>query len=358
MILKRWGWRRAAGFLTAGAATSVFAAWARCDEEPGGRDGPAPICLFTDLDGTFVDYKDKEKVGRDLECFFEYWEEFERPRGSVLVYNTARSIKMYEHLPADFPEFRPPDVLITGEGTEIRWLRAPSSPNTAARSSSSSSSPGHDDQSCKFEIDDVWADRIREHWWRSGLRSGARPRRDRRAPIGDLNVAENALNEWGEARHAVTIRGGPGSEQRVAELLEVLGGELNSGPDRVVELAGFPAWGEDPKPHIITALPSCAGKGKSARYVAERLGIPEERCVWGDTLGDLALEDAGDMSLRRRQRAGRAQGGGGPQEARPRGRPPLPTHRRWHGRRRRARGAPALHRLLGLHHNILMGAHV
>ena len=300
MILKRWGWRRAAGFLTAGAASSVFAARARCDEEPGGRDGPAPICLFTDLDGTFVDYKDKEKVGRDLECFFEYWEEFERPRGSVLVYNTARSIKMYEHLPADFPEFRPPDVLITGEGTEIRWLRAPSSPNTAARSSSSSSH-GHDDQSCKFEIDDVWADRIREHWWRSGLRERVRAALDAidEHCIGDLNVAENALNEWGEARHAVTIRGGPGSEQRVAELLEVLGGELNSGPDRVVELAGFPAWGEDPKPHIITALPSCAGKGKSARYVAERLGIPEERCVCaGDTLGDLALlEDAGGMSF-------------------------------------------------------------
>ena len=270
------------------------------------RASAAPICLFTDLDGTFVDYKDKEAVTRRLEVFFEHWDTHERPRGSILVYNTARSIRMYEALPADFPNFRPPDVLITGEGTEIRWLTSPLS--SSSSSSSSALAHGHDSRFFEFVVDKSWANRIRAFWWDSGLRERVLSALDLvdEECIANLNVPENALNSQGEARHAITIEGGPGSEKRAADLLQSFSKQLNGGefqPDesatsiRTVELAAFPAWGEDPIPQIITALPGCAGKGKAAQYVCDRLDIPESRCICaGDTLGDIAmLRDAGDM---------------------------------------------------------------
>jgi hypothetical protein len=327
-------WFRRAVAASAGLGVSASAALLGSfdgggDDDGGGgakTPGAAAICLFTDLDGTFVEHgkEQQQQVRVNLERFYAYWDRHERPRGSVLVYNTARSIKMYEALPADFPAFRPPDVLITGEGTEIRWLTSPSSGSSAssASSASSGSSPtassgsshGHDARYFEFAVDDSWARRIRAHWWDSGLAEKVRAALDAvdEMCIAHLNDPGNALNAQGEARHAVTIRGGPGSEQRAADLLQSLSAKLNGDgggggggksadhtPPRAVELAGFPAWGEDPKPRIITALPACAGKGKAAQYVAERLGFAEEQCVCaGDTLGDIALlQDAGGMKF-------------------------------------------------------------
>jgi hypothetical protein len=254
----------------------------------GKASRPQPIILFTDLDGTWVDYKfPSEQVRADLAAFHEYWDRVERPRGSVLVYNTARCIRMYEALPKDFENFETPDILITGEGVEIRWA----SSKLGAETASGGSSHGHKDADVSFSIDPKWASVIRQAWWDSAVGNAVKQALDAvdEHCILNLNDVGNALNDVGEARYAVTIKGGDGVLGRCAVIVEELEEELN-GEEKVVMLSTYPAWGEAPVPHIINAVPMVAGKGRAARYIADALGFEECDCLAaGDTLGDAPM---------------------------------------------------------------------
>ena len=301
MIIRgRFGWAAAGGISAIGSAlllhktrTFLKLGAAHC-EEAGDQGGNSHggIVLFTDLDGTLVIGKEKkEQVEARLREFNEFWET-ERAKGSILVYNTARSIRMYEQLASDYAEFRAPDVLITGEGTEIRWLISPEDNDVIA-------SHGHKEPNAHFILDREWDKSIQEHWWESGLREKVitfMEKLDDKCFEG-LNDIANGLGRY-EARHAITLQGGPGAERLAKDLLHQLDKELNCDGNQVVDLAGFPAWGDDPRPQIITALPSIAGKANAARYVAEKLGFQEEDCVGaGDTMGDASMLEAGKISF-------------------------------------------------------------
>ena len=116
-----------------------------------------PILFFGDLDGTVLGGE------AALGAFAEYWRRVESPAGSILCYNTGRCITQYfegfetglagMHLGRPLRgELPVPDVLITGDGTEVRWCV-----DTAAREPD-------------FVLDDEWDALIRMSWWGSGLR--------------------------------------------------------------------------------------------------------------------------------------------------------------------------------------------
>ena len=254
---------------------------------------PRPIILFTDLDGTWVDSKfSGNQLKKDLLEFHEYWDRVERPRGSVLVYNTARCIRMYEELPKDFQNFEPPDILITGEGVEIRW----SSNQLQEAPKDEGRSHGHKSGTLFF-MDPVWTERIRRTWVDDGVGAAVKKALDAVDDhcIENLNDVSNALNDVGEARYAVTVEGGETARERCANLVEKLEKELN-GKEKVITLNTYPAWGEDPVPHIINALPKIAGKGCAAKYIADNLEFDESDCIGaGDTLGDAPMIEDTNM---------------------------------------------------------------
>ena len=300
MLLRSFARAAAGGMVIVGSSLLLLRARkapkqrsARCQAAAGcGASASRGIVLFTDLDGTLVISKEEQKQSEArLREFNKFWET-ERAKGSILVYNTARSIRMYEQLASDYSEFQPPDVLITGEGTEIRWLVAPEDSTRIA-------SHGHTEQGVHFLLDSEWDERIQNHWWESGLRGKVVALMEK---IDDgcfegLNDKANGLGRY-ESRHAITLQGGPGSENLANQTLQKLHEKLNCDGNHVVDLAGFPAWGEDPKPQIITALPSIAGKANAARYVAQKLGFSENQCVGaGDTMGDASMLDAGEISF-------------------------------------------------------------
>ena len=69
------------------------------------------------LDGTLHGTSPEAQDG--LKRWRAFWRQTEAPIGSALCYNTGRCITDY--LAILQPELPVPDVLITGDGTEIRW---------------------------------------------------------------------------------------------------------------------------------------------------------------------------------------------------------------------------------------------
>ena len=85
-----------------------------------------------------------------------YWQEIERPADSVLCYNTARCITEYKKLLQATPHLPPPDVVITGDGTDVWWT--------------SSQGPGNHEAGleCSLKVDTGWRQGIRSQWRDSG----------------------------------------------------------------------------------------------------------------------------------------------------------------------------------------------
>lgn len=239
--------------LAAAAAVSVSAVSAGTVEakQERHRGRTCRIVLYTDLDGTLVGDDAAQRA------FEKYWEEVERPKGSVLVYNTARSIVAYHKL-ATKHQLPQPDVLITGEGTEIRWLKN------------------------GFQLDQAWSDGVHAAWTRSGVAARARALCDRHdeGHLSGLNAVANAP-PLGESRLALTIMDRAKAERVADDIRLQLG-------DRVT-VTVMTAWGPDP-PALVTIMPAMAGKGHAAQFVHRSLGADRSEALCaGDTLGDVAV---------------------------------------------------------------------
>ena len=258
----------------------------------------SPIVLFADLDGTLTGGKcnqgTREADGWRLRIFNDWWTRHEASRhGSILVYNTARSsMSLFDHLAARLAQEEAsgetnsqllvPEVLITGEGTEIRWCVDPEA-ETVCREA--------------FRLDEEWDRRMRQIWRGPGG-LGARTLRVCGAYdelcIPHLNDPGNTdgLTDGSttEYRHAITVRGSHARAKRtVAAIAQALGPEA--------EVAEMEAWGPDPKPWLITVLPRVAGKAGAATYVRQVLGHDDDTdCIAaGDTMGDEPMLSATNM---------------------------------------------------------------
>mmetsp|Transcript_4921 Transcript_4921/g.6371 ORF Transcript_4921/g.6371 Transcript_4921/m.6371 type:complete len:334 (+) Transcript_4921:114-1115(+) len=225
----------------------------------------APFLMLADLDGTLVG------CNEGFTCWLDHWLEEEATKQSTLCYNTARCITDYEKLvktSASKGEFLPtPDVLITGEGTEIRWCV--------------------DKAKSLFKLDQIWDRRMKEHWRDSGLEQKVKelllPYNQDLQPR-DLNALENSP-PYGEYRVAITVQG---KEKAIA-----LTKELQCKLGNKVTIYTFTGWGPEDF-ELICALPNIALKGNAALYVQDALGFSHNCCIAaGDTKGDSSMLDTG-----------------------------------------------------------------
>ena len=243
-----------------------------CDDANASPRRRNRILLLPDLDGTLVDHKNPFS-DKEIDAFNEYWNKNERPRGSILVYNTARCIKMYAKLVEKNPNLIPPDVLITGEGTEIRWL---------VRDTTLRDNYGH--SGVRFVVDSEWSEKIHREWWKSGLREQVLSVMNPLdcGKIEHLNDLDNAPPR-GEARNAITV------DRMLPNEVEELGNKLakSIGIDRV-KFFHVKGWIEGTE--LLTALPSFAGKDGAAKYVAKKLHFSNHDVLAaGDTKGDASM---------------------------------------------------------------------
>jgi len=246
---------RLVGAAGASAAAGTLA-YASCD----GGGGRSPLVFFSDLDNTLVAHGRGDDGG--LKAWCAYWEAEERSKhSSVLCYNTGRCIADYEKLLAHL--LPTPDVLITGDGLEVRWCV--------------------DRERGTLELDEEWERRMREHWDRSGLRARviARMEPHDEGLIEDLNAVSNCP-PLGEARWGITVRG--------ASRARALASELEREFDGAVYSYAMKGWDAEGVSHIVCALPSVSGKANAARYVQQKLRVPDAACVAaGDSENDATM---------------------------------------------------------------------
>lgn len=225
---------------------------------------------------------DKSKHStQEIDAFNKYWNEIERPKGSILVYNTARCIKMYTKLVEANPNMMPPDVLITGEGTEIRWL---------VEDDRMRDSFGHD--GVRFVPDAEWSQKIHSQWWTNGLRGKVLATLD---PLdcGKIQYLNHVSNSppHGEARHAVAVDDltAAEAEELASDIATALGNDQ-------VKLFHVNGWVDDTE--VLTAVPICAGKDGASKYVANKLLFEHQHVLAaGDTKGDVSMVEGTDFAF-------------------------------------------------------------
>ena len=89
-----------------------------------------------------------------------------------------------------------------------------------------------------------------------------------------------------KARMAITVADAARAQKVMRILQQELGAECT-----VYEMEG---WGSQPKPRLITVLPTMCDKGKAAEYVRNKLHAEKSECLCaGDTKGDLTMFTAG-----------------------------------------------------------------
>ena len=215
------------------------------------------MLFLSDLDGTLHGTTPSAQDG--LSRWRDFWRQSEAPKGSVLCYNTGRCIADY--LSVLQPELPVPDVLITGDGTEIRWCVDGS-----------------------LELDTEWAQLVNDSWQRVQQRLLARMNEDEGGYIDGLNAVSNSP-PTGEARWAITVLGEDNAKARAAEYAADFGTD--------VSFYTMSGWGE-PKSHLVVAVPAMCGKANAARYVQSKLGFPSGACVAaGDSENDLPMLQTG-----------------------------------------------------------------
>ena len=218
---------------------------------------------MTDLDGTVVGGPSGDA---GLQRWKEWWEaQVKAEPRAMLVYNTARCIRDYRRLrektaAAGF-ELPQPNILISGDGCEVRW-----------------------NWEGDLKLDPIWDQRVRSAWRDSGLERDVRALMEPadRKLIDDLNIVENSPHVGGEYRFAVTVESAETADALVALLRERFGPRVNAYRIPLDGNWGAPNGQEEKKqPYLVSCLPGCTHKGKAAQYVGKLLGRMRRRSPGG-----------------------------------------------------------------------------
>ena len=228
------------------------------------------MLFLSDLDGTL--HGTSSDALQALAVWTAFWQSSEvMSAGSILCYNTGRCITDYmSTLQPDLPV---PDVLITGDGTEIRWLKKGHLVHDGGATVE------------HFDVDEQWAASVETCWHAARDRVVATMDRDDEGHIEKLNEVSNSPPR-GEARWAITVLG----EERAHARCAAYNAEFAADGIGFYVMAG---WGE-PACHLVVAIPAACGKLNAARHVQRRLGFADGACVAaGDSENDLPMVRGG-----------------------------------------------------------------
>lgn len=240
---------------------------------PFPRGAESRIMLVSDIDGTMIGDMSSPDAFTSSHRFAEYWENSASLAGSLLVYNTGRSLGQFVDLMKKCDgKVAIPDVVITAVGTKVWHLD-----ETCGRCSASG---------LKWIEDANWTLSLDAGWNLDVVRRIAR----------QLVSAFNddsllcVLDDGSEHRHRMALTAdvkvldgvlGRLQEAFTRERLEVRIITSGNGSHRYID-----------------CVPVSAGKEKALQYVRQQFGVPEHLCAAaGDSGNDILMLEGDHPSI-------------------------------------------------------------
>jgi len=222
------------------------------------------MLLLSDIDGTLAGTGACDSLAR----FNKAWDSKHRPRGDILVYNTARPLESpisasgFVDLVAEMRRkgregLVVPDALVVAEGTEIYYFH------------SWSSAPTEDAE---------WDAKMAAQWDIKTVVSVMDPADEEVW----FTARENSIDD--KYRYGITVKDGALAASLAQEFQALLGDNY------IVESIPM-TWADG---HIIAAIPASGGKGNAGLYLAKKLGVNPEKTVFAaDSENDIPMLETG-----------------------------------------------------------------
>ncbi|GFR50917.1 hypothetical protein Agub_g13235 [Astrephomene gubernaculifera] len=232
---------------------------------PFPRGAESRIMLVSDIDGTMIGDLGSPDAFESSHRFAEYWENSASLAGSLLVYNTGRSLGQFVDLMKKCEgRVAIPDVVVTAVGTKVWHLD-----ETCGRCAASG---------LKWIEDTNWTLSLDVGWDLQVVRALARQLVGHYRDEAVLAV----LDDGSEHRHRMALTADVKVlDEVVARLME--GFQRERLEVRIITSGNG-------SHRYIDCVPVAAGKEKALQYVRQQFGIPEHLCVAaGDSGNDILM---------------------------------------------------------------------
>jgi len=237
--------------------------------KPFPRGAEGRIMLVSDIDGTMIGDTNSPDAYTSSARFLDYWENAQALAGSLLVYNTGRSLGQFVELMKRCEgKVAVPDVVITAVGTKVWRLEVGSSRTTTS--------------GVHWLEDMQWAAQLDQHWNLDLVRRAAWKLINHYKDPGMATI----LDDGSEHRHRMALC------VDVSALQHVTGSLSDSLAREGLEVRIIVSGNGSHR--YVDCVPMAAGKEKALQYVRKQYGIPEHLCVAAGDSGNDVLMLEGD----------------------------------------------------------------
>ncbi|KAG2492426.1 hypothetical protein HYH03_009369 [Edaphochlamys debaryana] len=237
------------------------------------RGAESRIMLVSDIDGTMIGDMSSPDAFSSSERFTDYWENSASLAGSLLVYNTGRSLGQFVDLMKKCDgKVAIPDVVVTAVGTKVWHLD-----ETCGRCAASG---------LKWIEDTNWTLSLDTHWNLDVVRRLARQLVSQYSDDSLLCI----LDDGSEHRHRMALTAD-------TKVLDTVVARLMEGCKRERLEVRIITSGNGSH-RYVDCVPTAAGKEKALQYVRQQFGIPEHLCVAaGDSGNDILMLEGDHPSI-------------------------------------------------------------
>ncbi|MEW5320338.1 MAG: hypothetical protein WDW38_011418 [Sanguina aurantia] len=236
---------------------------------PFPRGAESRILLVSDIDGTMIGDMGNVDVFESSARFVNYWENSASLAGSLLAYNTGRSLGQFVDLMKKCGgQVAVPDVVITAVGTKI-WVLNEEGGRSAATG-------------LKWTEDLSYTQQLDEGWDLEIVRQCAYQLVSQYNDVGQLTV----LDDGREHQHRIALCTDSKNVEHVVSSLSAQCHKAGLQVRIIVSGAGSHRY--------VDCVSSFGGKEKALQHVRQQYGVPEHFCVAAGDSGNDVLMLEGD----------------------------------------------------------------
>lgn len=233
---------------------------------PFPRGAEPRYMLASDIDGTMIGEHGDAGQYASSRRFRDYWESGPALAGSILVYNTGRSMGQVKEMLKSVPDVATPDAMIVAVGTKV-FLNM----EEVGRARTSG---------LNWVEDMEWTRSLDAGWNLAAMRKHGKKLLDSHGASGQVSV----LDDGSEHQHRYSLSADVSILEHVTRTM--LDGCARDNLDVRVIVSGNGSH------RYVDCVPMAAGKEKALQFLRAKYDIPEHYCVAaGDSGNDILMLD-------------------------------------------------------------------